>query len=98
MRQCLTISPTHTHTHTHESYLLTILIQLVVPRGTEKPTDLCKAEFGTLLGNTSSSESKELACNAGDPSLTPGLGRFPEEGDGYTLQCSCLENSVDRGA
>ena len=37
---------THTHTHTHESYLLTIIIQLVVPRGTEKPTDLCKAEFG----------------------------------------------------
>ena len=31
-------------------------------------------------------------CNAGD------LGLFPEEENGYTLQSSCLENSVDMGA
>ena len=37
--------PQHTHTHT-ESCLLTIIKQLVVPRGAEKPPDLCKAEFG----------------------------------------------------
>ena len=41
---------------------------------------------------------KESACNAGDPGLIPGLGRFPGEGNGYPLQCSCLENSMERGA
>ena len=30
------------------------------------------------------------------PSLGP--GRSPGEGDGYPLQCSRLENSMDRGA
>ena len=28
----------------------------------------------------------------------PGSGRFPAEGNGYPLQYSCLENSLDRGA
>ena len=38
------------------------------------------------------------ACNAGDLGLIPGLGRYPGEGSGNTLQYSCLENSMDRGA
>ena len=41
------------------------------------------------------SAGKESACNVGDLSLIPGLGRFPEEGKGYPLQYSCLENSMD---
>ena len=40
----------------------------------------------------------KTACNAGDPALIPGLGRFPGEGNGYLLQNPCLENSLDRGA
>ena len=28
----------------------------------------------------------------------PGSGRFPGEGNGYPLQYSCLENSMERGA
>ena len=36
--------------------------------------------------------------NAGDPGLIPGSGRSPEEGNGYPLQYSCLENAIDRGA
>ena len=35
-----------------------------------------------------SSAGKEFACNAGDPSLIPGLGRSPGEGIGYPLQYS----------
>ena len=42
------------------------------------------------------SAGKESACNAGDLGSTPGLGRSPEEGKGYPLQCSGLENSMDR--
>ena len=43
-------------------------------------------------------DSNESTCKAGDLGLIPGLGRFPGEGNGYPLQYSCLENSVDRGA
>ena len=50
------------------------------------------------VGFPGSSAGKESACNEGDLGSIPGLGRSPEEGKGYPLQCSCLENSVDRGA
>ena len=43
-------------------------------------------------------EGKESGCNAGDSGSVPGLGRSPGEGNGYQLQYSCLENSMDRGA
>ena len=43
-------------------------------------------------------ETKKSACNAGDLGLIPGLERSPGEGNGYSLQYSCLENSMDRGA
>ena len=39
------------------------------------------------------SVSKESACNAGDPSSIPGLGRSAGKGIGYPLQYSSLENS-----
>ena len=42
------------------------------------------------------SDGKESACNAGNPSLIPRLGRSPGEGNGYPLQYSCLEN-MNRG-
>ena len=41
---------------------------------------------------------KESACNAGDLGSIPGSGRSPGEGNGYPLQYSGLENSMDRGA
>ena len=39
-------------------------------------------------GFTGSSAGKESTCNAGDPSLIPGSGRFPGEGIGYPFQYS----------
>ena len=42
------------------------------------------------------SDSKESACNAGDPGSIPGLGRSHGKGNGNTLQYSCLENYMDR--
>ena len=48
-----------------------------------------------LRGFPDSSVGKEFACNAGDPGSIPGLGRSPGEGQGYPLQCSGLENSMD---
>ena len=44
------------------------------------------------------SDGKERACNAGDTSSIPGLERSPGKGNGNSLQYSCLENSMDRGA
>jgi len=44
------------------------------------------------------SDNKESACNAGDQGSIPGLGSSPGKGNGYPLQYSCLENSMDRGA
>ena len=43
-------------------------------------------------------DGKGSACNTGDQSLIPGLGRFLREGNAYPLQYCCLENSVDREA
>ena len=41
------------------------------------------------------SAGKESTCSAGDLGSNPGLGRSPEEGKGYPLQYSGLENSMD---
>ena len=62
------------------------------------------------LGFPANSDSKESVRNAGDPDLIPGsvrnagdpnsiLGsrRSPREGNGYPLQYSCLENSMNTG-
>ena len=40
------------------------------------------------------SAGKESACNVGDLSSIPGLGRSPGEGKGYPFQYSGLENSM----
>ena len=47
------------------------------------------------MGLPGSSAGKESFCKAGDPCLIPGLGRSPEEGIGYPLQYSGLENPMD---
>ena len=47
------------------------------------------------MGFPDGSVGKESACNAGDPSSIPGLGRSPGEGKGYPLQYSGLENSTE---
>ena len=37
------------------------------------------------------SDGKESACNARDPGSIPRSGKCSGEGNGYPLQCSCLE-------
>ena len=41
------------------------------------------------------SYGKKSPWNAGDPDLIPEWGKFLGEGNGHTLQYSCLENSMD---
>ena len=48
-----------------------------------------------FLGFPGGSAGKESASNAGDLGLIPGLGRSPGEGNGYPLQYSGLETSME---
>ena len=43
-------------------------------------------------------KKKNLPANAGDVGLIPGFGRSPGGGHGKSLQYSCIENPLDRGA
>ena len=52
-----------------------------------------KREIRCFSGNF-----QESAHNAGDLGLIPGSGRSPGKGNGYSLQYSCLETPMDRGA
>ena len=51
-----------------------------------------------ILKKIGGSDGKEPACNTEDSGLILGSGRSPGEGNGYPLQCSCVENYIDRGA
>ena len=48
-----------------------------------------------LWGFPGRSAGKESACNTGDPSWIPGLGRSPGEGIGYPLQYYGLPSDSD---
>ena len=54
--------------------------------------------YPKTLGFPGDSDGKESACNTRDQGLISGSGRSPVEGNCYTLQYSCLENSMDKGA
>ena len=54
-----------------------------------------------MMGFPIGSDGKEPVCNSGDTGdggSVLGSGRSPEERNGHPLQCSCLENSMDRRA
>ena len=50
------------------------------------------------MGLPGGSDGKESACITGDLGSVPESGRTPGEGNGYSLQNSCLEKPIDRGA
>ena len=54
--------------------------------------------LGKIIGLPWRLSGKESACNAGDTGSIAGSGRSPGGGHGSPLQCSCLENPMDRGA
>ena len=53
---------------------------------------------GKTINFPSGSDSKASAYIAGNLGSIPGSGRPPGEGNGSSLQHSCLKKSVDRGA
>ena len=50
------------------------------------------------MGFSGRSVGKASACSAEDLGSVPGSRRSPGEGNGHSLQYSCLENPMDRGA
>ena len=50
------------------------------------------------MGFPGGSVGKESAFNAGDPGSIPELRRYSGEGNGNTLQYSCLETPMGTGA
>ena len=50
------------------------------------------------VGFPGGSEVKASAWNVGDLGSTPGLGRYPGEGNGNLVQYFCLENPMEGGA
>ena len=60
-----------------------------------KELDLTQRLTLSLSGSPDSLDSKESACNVWDPGSIPGSGRFPGGGNGYPLQYSCLDDSMD---
>ena len=63
------------------------------------PNDCCLILFRlsctpmiSISGFPGGSDGRESTCNVGDPGSIPGSGRFPEEGNCYLFQYSCLKN------
>ena len=50
--------------------------------------------FSYVISLPGGSDGKASVYNVGDPSLIPGLGRSPGEGNGNPLQDYCLENPM----
>ena len=64
---------------------------------TTKQLSIAQHSMYIYWGFPGSSTAKESTCNAGDSGLIPWSGRLPGEGNGYPLQYSRLENSMDKG-
>ena len=60
-------------------------------------TSNCNLAF-PFVGLLWCSDGKESVCNVGDPDSIPKSGRSLRRGNGYSLQYSCPENPMDRGA
>ena len=68
----------------------------------QRPSVSHSAHCGTGTGGTGGFSGGTVVEDPGDSGDVgpppPGSGRPPGEGHGHPLQCSCLENSVHRGA
>ena len=76
--------------------LISVLVSLQFDSGVgETPWRRDRLPTPVILGFPGGSAGKESPRNVGDLGLIPGLGRSPGEGEGYLLQYSGLEKSMD---
>ena len=78
------------HYENHKDSYLEIWVLIII--------FVCFLPISTVISNAGDSDWKESACNAGEVGSIPESGRSPGEGNGYPLQYSYLENSMDWGA
>ena len=62
--------------------------------GREDPLEKDRLPIPVFFRFPCDSVGKESSSNVRNPGWIPGLGRSPEEGKGYPLQYSALENSM----
>ena len=86
MRTCAYI---HTHKHTHTQTEFSLLPPWAA-NGRKGMQKVLK-QVRPFMGFPSGSDCKESPCNSGDPDSIPGSGRSSGEGNGNSLQSSCLE-------
>ena len=75
------------------TYILSDTITFKTCRLKKKKVQIC-----VYIVFPGGSEVEASASNAGDLGSIPGSGRSPGEGNGNSLQYSCLENPMDGGA
>ena len=83
----------HTHTHTQLKFNREMYLYLLLRK--------YKFDFPQYRASQVMLVVKNPPASAGDTrdlGSIPGLGRYPGVGNGNPLQCSYLENSMDRGA
>ena len=84
--------------HTHIKYILYIAFILCITYELYSLSLYIYIYTHWCVGFPGGSDGKEFAYNVEDMGLIPGLRRSPGEGNGYPLQYSCLENSMDSRA
>ena len=86
-----------------DQWLLFLLLQFPpwsqesARRGSPPLSSELKAERACLQSPPGAAGFNYGSGFARNPALIPGLGRSPGGGHGNPLQCSCLENPMDRG-
>ena len=81
-----------------ETISFTTAVKRIKYLGINLPKEIKDLYIDTILqGFHGGSDHKSSACSEGDLALIPGLGRSPGEGNGNSLQYSCLENPMDGG-
>ena len=73
---------------TYFTYIYIIFLNIIFHYDLSQEIGCSSLSYGSPGG----SNSKESACNAGDPDSIPGSGRSPGKGNGNLLQYYCLEN------
>ena len=97
-KTCFAFELSNPHFYRPEIYILNVLKVWIENKKVIKCEGNIKPFLAKDLGFPSGSDSKEFTYSAGDLGSFPGLGRSPGEANGYPLQYSGLENSMDRGS
>ena len=84
------------HWTSNTSYICNLKFSSIYTKKREK-NEINSCNSNPERGFPGGSDGKESVCNAGYLDLISGFGSSLGEGNGYPLQYTYLENSLDRG-